>query len=202
MAEQKKQPQEQQGGARGSREPAAGGRQGGEVTRRDLWMPAAGRGPFAFMRRFAEEMDRLMDDLGLGTLSPDIEIGQRAGTWTPPIEAFARAGQFVVRADLPGLSRDDVQVEVRNDGLLIHGQRSQEREERKEGWYRSERSYGSFSRSVPLPEGADPEKAEASFENGVLEIRMPLQEGATRGRRIEIKGGASAKSAAGARAGS
>ena len=109
------------------------------------------------------------------------------GLWTPQIETFQRGNEFVVRADLPGLSRDDVKVDVTDDSITLQGERREEHEEDREGYYRSERTYGSFYRVVPLPEGALTDSAKAQFNNGVLEIvlQAPPKE-ISRGRRLEI----------------
>ena len=109
------------------------------------------------------------------------------GLWSPQIETFQRGDQFVVRADLPGLNKEDVNIELTDDSLSIQGERREEHEEHREGYYRSERSYGSFHRAVPLPEGAITETAKANFSNGVLEITVqaPPRE-VSRRRRIEI----------------
>jgi HSP20 family molecular chaperone IbpA len=113
----------------------------------------------------------------------------RASTslWAPQLETFQRGDQFVVRADLPGLKKEDVNIEVTDDVLTIQGERRDEREEDREGYYRSERSYGSFYRVVPLPEGAISESAKAAFKDGVLEITVqaPPHE-VSRRRRLEI----------------
>jgi HSP20 family protein len=92
-----------------------------------------------------------------------------------------------VRADLPGLKKEDVNIELTDDSLAIEGERREEREEDREGYYRSERTYGSFHRVVPLPEGAIPETAKATFNNGVLEVvlQAPPRE-VSRKRRVEI----------------
>jgi HSP20 family protein len=107
--------------------------------------------------------------------------------WQPQIETFQRGDQYVIRVDLPGMNRDDVTVEVGDDQVIIQGERRDEREEQGQGFYRSERSYGRFYRTVQLPEGSLADSAEASFRNGVLEITItaPPRE-VTRGRRIEI----------------
>ena len=93
--------------------------------------------------------------------------------WAPQVEVLEKNGQSIVRADLPGLDKNDVKVEVTDDGLTIRGERKQESEEKKEGYYRSERCYGSFYRLIPLPEGVQGDRASASFKNGVLEVTMP-----------------------------
>ena len=113
--------------------------------------------------------------------------GQERGLWAPQIEAFQRGDKYVVRVDLPGMKREDVTVEVGDEQLIIQGHRREERESTGGGYYRTERTYGSFFRSVPLPEGADPESAEASFRDGVLEITVTAPaRPSPRGRRIEI----------------
>jgi HSP20 family protein len=107
--------------------------------------------------------------------------------WNPALEAFQRGDEFVVRADVPGVDKKDLTVEVEDNALVIQGQRSHVRENKDEGYYRSERSYGSFYRVVPLPEGAITDSIKATCRNGVLEVTMkaPPTE-VTRGRQIEI----------------
>lgn len=108
-------------------------------------------------------------------------------SWRPEIDCFHRGDEFIVRADLPGMDRKDISVEVEDDALVIEGERSDEREERREGYHTNERHYGHFYRMVPLPEGAVADSVKATFKDGVLEVTMkaPPQE-STRGRRIEI----------------
>lgn len=148
------------------------------------------------MRRFSEDMDRLFDDFGFGSnwLGPSFardffprSLGEfRQSLWSPQTETFEREGQLVIRADLPGLKKDDVNVEITDDAITISGERRDEDEERREGYYRSERSYGSFFRSIPLPEGVNADNANATFNNGVLEITMQAPQLQSRGRRLEI----------------
>ena len=151
------------------------------------------RGPFSMLRRIQEDMDRLFQGFGFGRglMSP---FGEPASDWTPAIEAFQRGNEFIVRADVPGLTKDDITVEVGEDALTIQGERKYDREEEREGVYRSERAYGSFYRVVPLPEGAVADSAKANFADGVLEVvvQAPSQE-VRRGRKIEIGTGASPK---------
>lgn len=150
--------------------------------------------PFGFMRRFTEEMDRIFHDFGLGRGFSESSSGREMGMfgeggptmWSPQIEVFEREGELCVRADLPGMTKDDIHVDIADNALVIRGERKSEREEEEEGYYRTERSYGSFYRSIPLPEGVDAESADANFRNGVLEITMPAPERAGR-RRLEIR---------------
>lgn len=148
--------------------------------------------PFTFMRRFSEEMDHLFEDFGgRGWLTPMLDKAQLPqGPWSPQVEILERDNELVLRADLPGLSKDDVNVEIAQNGITIEGERRNEHEEKGEGYFRSERSYGKFYRRIPLPEGVAAEDANASFKNGVLEITMPMAKQEERkSRRLEIREG-------------
>jgi len=157
--------------------------------------------PFDVMDRMADEMDRTFDrifrDVGMPTRSwfarSPFRSVERQGLWSPRIEAFQKGDRFIVRADLPGLKKDDVQVDVADNAVTIRGERQEGREEEREGYYHSEREYGQFSRTIPLPEGVITDSAQAAFKNGVLEISMqaPPAE-ASRGRRLEIQEGSEA----------
>jgi len=170
---------------------------GGQQVVRGLQRPSQGLSfgplgfggvsPFSLMRRMLEDMDRMFEGLGSARLEGST-TGGFAPIWSPAIDVIEREGRFVVRADVPGLSPDDIRLEIRDGALVLEGERRKEIEvEGKEGVYRSERMYGRFSRVIPLPEAADLDKAAARFENGVLEIEIPLRQDAQR-RRIEIQG--------------
>ena len=138
--------------------------------------------PFGLMRRFSEEMDRLFGGT-LASRATDL-VG---GRWSPQVEMFARDNNLVVRADLPGMTKDDVKLELTDDGISIEGERRDENEEHGDGFYRSERTYGKFYRRIPLPEGVRAEDASATFSNGVLEVTMPGAKHQQRKvRRLEI----------------
>ena len=162
------------------------------LARRDQTANLRKVSPFSLMRRFSEEMDRLFGDFGLGgNLASGVgrEFGRLAdleASWLPQVEAFEREGKLIVRADLPGLNKDDINVDITDDAIKIRGERRQEKEENEEGYYRSERSYGSFYREIPLPGGVKADEAKASFSNGVLEITMPAPARQSGSRRIEI----------------
>jgi HSP20 family protein len=96
--------------------------------------------------------------------------------WVPPMDVVETDDHLVLRADLPGLDRDDVNLEVKDGALTISGERKAEHEERTDGFYRVERAFGGFSRSMSLPEHVDAERITANFENGVLEVRIPKPE--------------------------
>jgi len=148
--------------------------------------------PFAFMKRFGEEMDQLFEDFGFGGgwLAPVFKGQFGDGLWSPQIEMLERNGELVVRADLPGLTKDDVKVELTDNAITIEGERKGENEEKGEGYYRSERSYGKFYRRLPVPEGVNANQANATFNNGVLEITMPAPKHVEqKSRRLEINEG-------------
>jgi HSP20 family protein len=143
--------------------------------------------PFSLMRRLSDEMDRaFLTSFGLPTWGRG-EFAEQGG-WMPPVEVRERDNNLVVAAELPGINKDDVKVEVTPEGLVIQGERRREHEEKRHGWYRSERSYGQFYRVVPLPEGIDAEKAKAQFKDGVLQVEIPIPEAMQRKRReVPIK---------------
>lgn len=165
-------------------------------------MPATKRPTgFEMMRRVGEEFEGLWDELAgqvfrarspglLGrwreTLRPGSSF-QTIAEWSPRIEIIEREGELLVRAELPGMSKEDVKVEVTDELITIEGERKAETREEKEGYFYSERSYGHFFRSIPVPEGAESEKVKASFQGGVLEVTMPMPAQPSRmPKRIEI----------------
>jgi HSP20 family protein len=149
---------------------------------------------FAFMRPFSEEMDRFFEDFGFGRRLHSAfgrgrellrrEVGLIPAEWSPRIEILEHDGRYVVRAELPGMTKDDIKVEVTDEVLTIQGQRKQEKEEKREGYYYGERAYGSFYRTIPLPEGAEPAEATAEIHNGVLEVTIPAPKKAEKKSRL------------------
>ena len=152
--------------------------------------------PFSFMRRFAEEMDNLFEDFNFRRdwLAPVFGNELGAGIWSPQVEMLQHNGELIVRADLPGLKKGDVKVEVTDNAVTIEGERRGEKEDKREGFYRSERSYGKFYRRLPIPEGIHVKDAEATFENGVLEVKMKASKREQqKSRRLEINEAAAPK---------
>jgi len=137
-------------------------------------------GPFSMMRRLSEEMDRAFaSTFGLSR--------ETAGAgWSPVIEVREKDGDLEVAAELPGLKKEDIKVECIGGGLIIEGERRQQHAETQGGVHRSERSYGHFYRMIPLPEGADTEKAQAEFKDGLLQVHVPIPESRPRGHQIPI----------------
>jgi HSP20 family protein len=176
MANQETKPDEQQN------QPS----RGQEVARRYNpfdFMPTPGdlfrMTPFSIMRRITEEMDRIYHEL---TTSP-----RNGATWAPAVEISERDGKYVVRAELPGVNPSDVKLGMTDEALVLEGERKSETQETKGGVHLTERQYGRFYRSIPLPEGANIEEARARFENGVLEVTVPMREQWTKRREIPIE---------------
>ena len=119
--------------------------------------------------------------------------------WLPAMDLVESGDHFVLRADLPGLGEDDVNIEVEDRVLTISGERKAEHEVDKDGYHRIERAFGSFSRSLTLPEGIDADAVQATFDRGVLEVRIPKPE-ERKPRKISIGVGGEKKTIEGAEA--
>lgn len=174
--------------------------------------PLFGPTPFNMMRRFTDDMERVFDTFNAFNLMPrfDAEFGfprmnelfnfPRAldlfeiprmaelenVTWWPEIEVVEKNGELKVHADLPGMKKEDINVEFTDDALIISGERKQETEEKREGFYHSERNYGSFYRNIPLPAGSNLDKANAVFHDGVLEVTLAVPKRELKARKLEI----------------
>ena len=143
-----------------------------EKWRRELESP---------MVQFHRQMNRLMNDF-----FRSFEPTQARGDWTPSVDISETEAELVVKAEVPGLSKDDLNVTVAGNLLTIRGEKKDERKEARGTWTMVERRYGRFERAIPLPSSVDTEKAQAEFKNGVVTITLPKTEEA-RGRRIPIK---------------
>ena len=139
--------------------------------------------PFREMSSLQTEMNRLFN----AAFDTPSAANSTARRWTPAMDLLETDDEFVIRADLPGMSESDVSIELEDNVLTVSGERRTEHEDKREGFYRVERSYGSFSRSLTLPKGVDPEAVNASFNRGVLEVRVPKPE-QRKPRKIEISG--------------
>lgn len=152
-------------------------------SREDVW-PAA-YSPFGLMGRFTDDMDRLFE--GFPSLHRFRPYGWGgASRFSPDVEILERDGKLLIRADLPGLDKNDVTVDVSEHAVTIEGERKCEHEATEEGVYTCERAYGSFRREIPLPEGVKTDTAKANFKNGTLEITLDAPETAKKRRKLEI----------------
>jgi HSP20 family protein len=129
--------------------------------------------PVRELNTIQDEMNRLFNTFFEGGAGG---AGASLRRWIPPMDLVETEDDFVLRADLPGMAEGDVNIELEDSVLTVSGERKAEHEERKEGYYRVERASGTFSRSLTLPEGVDPDGVRASFDRGVLEVRIPKPE--------------------------
>jgi HSP20 family protein len=139
--------------------------------------------PLRELNSLQSEMNRLFNTVFDAPTSGG--AGSVMRRWVPAMDLVEAADHFVLRADLPGMSEDDVSIEFEDGTLTVSGERKAEHEESKEGYHRVERSFGAFSRSLTLPKGIDADAVTAGFDRGVLEIRIPKPE-QQKPRRIEI----------------
>jgi HSP20 family protein len=144
--------------------------------------------PFSLLRRLQQEMNRVLAQPGLtrGAVSNPV--------WVPPIEVAYRDGNFVVSAELPGLDDEDITVTIRDNAIVIEGERQVEDEESEGGIQRTELRYGQFYREIPLPDGANADRARAEFNDGVLQISVPVAQEQRNERQIPIETSGSSQS--------
>ena len=142
--------------------------------------------PVRELDSFQSDMNRLFDSFfGRREAAGGNGYGRR---WIPAMDLVETDEDLVLRADLPGLDRDDIEIVVKDSTLTVSGERKSEHEEKGEGFYRVERAFGGFSRSLDLPRGIEPDAVRASFDKGVLEVRIPKPE-ERRPTRVEIGDG-------------
>ncbi|MCF6157706.1 MAG: Hsp20/alpha crystallin family protein [wastewater metagenome] len=129
-----------------------------------------------------DELSRVFDRFFRGWEEPTAEITG----WMPPIDLAETADRVMVKAEIPGVNPNDINISIRNNTLLLTGEKKEEREEKGRNFYRMERRYGNFSRSIDLPSSVDPDRITAECKNGVLEIMMEKKE-AMRPKQITVK---------------
>src|SRR5262245_16422086 len=130
--------------------------------------------PMGNLQSFQREMNRMFDQFFRSGNSEEAKVS----TWRPSVDIYETDDALVIKAELPGVSKDDVSVEVHQNTLTLRGQRKHEAEVKDEQYHRVERSYGSFQRSFTLPSTVDAEKVQATFKDGILELHLPRLESA------------------------
>jgi HSP20 family protein len=152
------------------------------------WEPFGGirrRGDvFGELTRMQDEMNRFFDDF-----FGEQRRGLAEGAWLPSVDVSETDSELMVRAELPGMSHEDIEINVQDNILTLKGEKKQEKKEEKENFHRLERSYGGFSRSFSLPAGVKPDDIKATFKDGVLQVTMPKAEEA-KAKKIAITAGA------------
>ena len=139
------------------------------MTRLQLYRPTRDLSPFNAMWNLPEEISRLF--WGITQAQPEGE--DQVAEWSPSVDVYEDGEQFRLHAELPGLKKEDVKINLKEGVLTLRGERKFEDEQKKDNYYRLERSYGSFARSFTLPKTVDPEKIRATMKDGVLEITIP-----------------------------
>jgi HSP20 family protein len=136
---------------------------------------------------FQSDINRLFDSF-FGRREGASAGGYESRRWVPAMDLVETEDNLVLRADLPGVERGDISIEVKDGVLTVSGERRAQHEEKREGFHRVERSFGRFSRSLELPKGVEADSVGASFDKGVLEVRMP-KPAERKPTRIEIEAG-------------
>jgi len=144
--------------------------------------------PWDELREMERHMEEMMRHPVLGVRRPLVwwRVPSEELGWTPSVEMYEKDDKFVVRAELPGMKKEELDISVLGDTLTIKGERKTESEVKEEDYYRCELCYGKFSRSIALPTAVDAGKVEASYENGILEITLPKAKEA-KPKKIEVR---------------
>jgi len=133
----------------------------------------AKRGEYPFVS-FLEEMDRMIDDFFRDFDRASVQ--EKRGVFSPRVDVLDTDKEVTVTAELPGLGENDVELSLTSDALTIKGEKKAEREDKGKGYYRMERSYGAFSRTIPLPAEIESAKVDAKFTKGILTVTLPKTE--------------------------
>ena len=142
--------------------------------------------PFRDMITLRDRMDRLFED-SLSRFRGG-EEDMTHSTWSPAVDIYETTENIIIKAEIPGVNKKDISVEVKNDSLYLKGERKFEKELKEENYHRMERSYGSFSRVFSLPTSVEQDKIKAKFKHGVLQISIPkLEEEADKSVNIDVK---------------
>lgn len=131
-------------------------------------IPSFALSPLRELARLENEINRLFKEL-----IPEEKLETQITTWSPRVDVYEKDNNLIVEAEIPGAKKEDIEVKVRDNSIIIKGEVKREEEKKEENYYRSERFYGRFERVLPLPTDVKVEEAEASFENGILKLMIP-----------------------------
>ena len=148
------------------------------------WEPGRRWDPFRELEEMSTRLNRLFREPGVRTLTEN--GGMTLTDWTPAVDVQETDGEYLVKADLPEVRKDDVRVEIQDGMLCVSGERKQEKEEKGKRFHRVERAYGRFERRLSLPSEVDAKRIAAQFKDGVLQIHLP-KSSAARPQSIEVK---------------
>lgn len=135
---------------------------------------------------FWKEFSTLSNRLNRLLETPREEEGDYLGSWSPVVDIYDKGNEVVIHAELPGMKKQDIDIRVENNILTIRGKKERKEEVKEEGYFRSERAYGTFSRSFSLPNTVDVKRIGAEYKDGVLSLTLPKAEEA-KPRQIEVK---------------
>ncbi|MBN1574306.1 MAG: Hsp20/alpha crystallin family protein [Deltaproteobacteria bacterium] len=141
--------------------------------------------PFRDLLSLQDRMNRLFEESM--TRNKVFEEALTTGVWSPVVDIYETDTSVILKAELPGMTKDDIIIEINENNLILKGERKFQKDIKEENYHRIERSYGTFSRSFTLPDTVDKDKVSASFKEGILEITIPKIEGA-KPKQIEIQG--------------
>ena len=136
--------------------------------------------------RLEREMDELFDRFSRMLGREEVGAGFPARAWSPAIESYTKEGNLVIRAEVPGIDPKDIDISVTGNQLTIKGERKSSQEVKEQGYFAREIAYGAFERTIPLPEGVNPDKIEAKYASGILEITVPAA-AEVKAKKISIK---------------
>jgi HSP20 family protein len=145
--------------------------------------------PFTGLTRWETDMDRMMDDFfgrRMRAWWPERWLGRETEVTAPSVDVYEEKDDIIVKAELPGMDKNDIEVNISDSQLTLKGEKKKEEKVEEENYYRCERSYGAFFRTLELPSTVQADKIKASFKNGVLEVRLPKTEEA-KSKEIKIK---------------
>jgi len=150
--------------------------------RRDNWWAD----PFAEMEALQRQMNQLFD-VSLAR-SPWGDTTLLGGQWAPAVDVYDSPDNILIKADLPGLSKDEIEVTIQDQNLILKGEKKQDAQIKQERYFKTERFYGSFCRTIPLPSDIDADKVEAAYQDGVLALTLPKKDEAKPKQiRIDVK---------------
>ncbi len=130
--------------------------------------------PVRDMFNFRNRINHVFDDFFYPTNRDEVEFSMR--NWTPVVDVYDNDDNFVIKAELPGIDKDGIEIDVKDRVLTLKGERSSENEVKDDNYYRRERSFGKFERAFILPADVDPDKIKADYKDGVLKIDIPKPE--------------------------
>lgn len=160
------------------------------VERKDQETMATPKSELSLFESLQKEMNRLFEDFTTRMHLPENKWREPMTPFHAKVDVKDNANEVVITAELPGVDKDHIEVAVRNDGIAISGEKKEEKEQKEKGYYRMERSYGSFYRLIPFPCQIDKENVVADFKNGVLKITMPKCKDILKNeKKIEVKAG-------------